>query len=644
MPQASVKSVLEALAVDSQKRFQALLDAGAEIPYEVNESDGTQLPQYTPMTEHFVREHLETVRRSAIGADQAGRYLEELSLPVPPEATERAEQALTEFVARVWRENSSFELDRERVGVAIGELEGAAKPARGDSMLVTPLIGLQLPLERLELAGASVVRADLADVPAEARRVERSGTAPWEPVYLAILSAPRKQGAKEKREPVGAMLRRLLMTLRMFKSGGVATGPYAWVSAGGEKWRQVTTGAPRPRAGGYRLAESELGSLAELARAIRDNPRRLERLRRALARFEAGLERGAALDSLNDHLLALRYMLEGDGPARTGLAMRAAALSAPEERDGVKAMVERAQALERELWSGEPAAVGQAPQTPAHLAGDIEELVRRILRDAARGRTGSDLRAAADEALLGDGLAIGHGHEADLGGSAEWGLAGHDAGAEPAETAADGQPNQGAEVKPAAPAPTAAVIEQPSGPVAKPAQSSVFPPTVMAEHKPIPEAEPASAEPPPSARPGLTAVPSRPPLEIARPSAGPEQLTVDTAVGGEDLEPEIAWPRSPALKVERNLTTPEPEALKSKPEVSKPERAAAESRAAWLDEVDAEPETIEWPVRPEALKAIDRSRQRPTGAQRVTHLFPRAEVEWSVGELQYERSKRPHTR
>ena len=79
-------------------------------------------------------------------------------------------------------------------------------------------------------------------------------------------------------------------------------------------------------------------------------------LGRALNRFEAGLERNVVVEALNDHLLALRFLLEGGGPADLGLSMRVAALCAePDGRAEVKAVVDRAIGLERELWSGEPA-------------------------------------------------------------------------------------------------------------------------------------------------------------------------------------------------------------------------------------------------------------------------------------------------
>ena len=617
MSSTSVKSALECLAADSAKRLQALLDAGEEIPYEVNESDGTQLPQYSPMTERFVREHLEPIRgseafaeaRDAIGPDQSGRYLEELALPVPPEPLERSEGALTEFLARVWSESSGFELDHDHVAAAVGEFEGAAKPASGDAALVTALIGLQIPLERLELAGATIVRADMADVPAEARQVERSGTAPWEPVFLAILRAPRGQAGDQKPESVGAMLRRLITTLRLFKPGGVATGPHAWVSAGAEKWRRVSTGAPRPRTGGYRLAESELGELADLARAIRDHPRRLDRLRRAMSRFDAGIERGTALDSLNDHLLALRYMLEGDGPARTGLAMRAAALSPLEERDGVRAMVERAEAIERELWSGEPARGTVATQTPAQLAGDIEDLVRRILREAARGRVGSDLRAAADEALLGDGLAIGQGGEGDLGGSAEWGLAGPSSDPDLAFPDRDRAPGSAKSLGQPVPE---TVSGRSDAVLARPTRTAVEP------SRPSEEAAPAKAVAQP-----LRAVPEHGSPAIEKPAA---QLT--TTPFGNVREAEAEAPEQ--LSVETALESPQPSQMSDDAAVD-----------AWIDEIDVEQETIEWPVRPPASEAIPAARAKQSTSERVTHLFPRAEVEWKIGELPYDRSRRP---
>src|SRR6185436_8916090 len=144
-------------------------------------------------------------------------------------------------------------------------------------------------------------------------------------------------------------------------------------------------------------------------------------LARAISRFEAGLERAVVIDALNDYLLALRFVLEGGGAAQLGLPIRVAALCAePEHRGETKAVIDRAVGLERELWSGEPAPTGEGAATPAQTAAAVEHLTRAILRDAACGHLGSDLRATADEILLADGLAVGEGETTQRGSSEEW--------------------------------------------------------------------------------------------------------------------------------------------------------------------------------------------------------------------------------
>jgi hypothetical protein len=213
----------------------------------------------------------------------------------------------------------------------------------------------------------------------------------------------------------------------------VGLGPYAWTRSAGDRWRRISTGAGRQRPGGYRLTDAELGDLLTFSRALGASGTPFDRmykgrpgfpttLRRALNRFEAGLERNVVVEALNDHLLALRFMLEGGGPAQLGLAMRVAALCAePDERADVKAVIDRAVGLERELWSGEPTP-GTRVVTPAETAITLEELARAILKDAAAGHLGSDLRATADEILLADGLAVGDGAGEQRGGTTEWDL------------------------------------------------------------------------------------------------------------------------------------------------------------------------------------------------------------------------------
>ena len=187
----------------------------------------------------------------------------------------------------------------------------------------------------------------------------------------------------------------------------------------------AATGSPRPSSRRSSASPTRsAGPSTPFGRSNSERPGFAAALGRAISRFEAGLERNVVIEALNDHLLALRFVLEGGGPADLGLAMRVAALCAePSSRGEVKAVVDRAIGLERELWSGEPAP-GANSMTPAETASALENLARAILRDAACGHLGSNLRVTADEILLADGLAVGDGAVEQRGETEEWSLRG----------------------------------------------------------------------------------------------------------------------------------------------------------------------------------------------------------------------------
>ena len=431
---------------DAAKRFRELVATGEEIPYDMREAgDGSPLPQYVPLTERFVRDHAAVLREldsfgSACAAIEsaglAGPYLTDSGVAVPHDPRERAELAGIVFLARMWLDSTDFSLDEGRLRAGTAELEAHADAGEGEIEVVVPLRGLRMEGTQLKLATATIVRADTVEVPAEARASEASGGAGWEPTFLAVAAVPAAGDSRDQEgaepdagiRPVKAF-RELITTLRLFKPGGVALGPHAWTRVGGGRWRRISTGAGRPRPGGYLLAETELSALVAFSHAVNSRmgatgeatPRAGGGVGRAITRFEAGLERTVALDALNDYLLALRFLLEGGGPASLGLPMRVASLCAePDERSQVKAVIDRALALERELWSGEPPAGTAEGPTPAETALEVEELTRAILKDAACGHLGADLRATADEILLADGLAVGDGAAGQRGETAEW--------------------------------------------------------------------------------------------------------------------------------------------------------------------------------------------------------------------------------
>lgn len=425
-----LRHTLTTLTRDAAGVFTDLVEGGQEIAYEIGEpSEAFAFWQYQPMTARFVRDNAaelreldsfreatEQMRRS----DVAATYLAQAGIDPPADPHERAGLAVTYFLARLWDGCSEFEIDEERLDAALAEIEDCGEPEAGEVEAIVPLVGFSAPLSRIDLPAAAIVRADTVDVPPEATRNERPAGAEWEPTFVisARVALDPDGGLAGAGDEVARTFERVVTTLRLFRSGGVGLAPHGWVRVAGDRWRRIATGVGRPRAGGYRLEEEDVRALADLARTVAVHPRRVGRLRRALLRFEAGLDRRGAVDALNDHLLSLRFLLEGEGPAGVGLPMRTAALAGdPAERDRIKGLVEDAIAIERELWSGEPAGNGGSA---SETAAAVEGLLRTILCRGVSGELGSDLRAAADEALLADGLAVGDG--AERGGTTEWDL------------------------------------------------------------------------------------------------------------------------------------------------------------------------------------------------------------------------------
>ena len=103
-----------------------------------------------------------------------------------------------------------------------------------------------------------------------------------------------------------------------------------------------------------------------------------------------------AIEALTDYLLALRALLEPEGPSSGRLAQRLAVICArPEDRAALAERTARAISLERAVITG-LAAAGPGPDA---LVDELAENLRAILRDALCGHLGTDLCAVADELL-----------------------------------------------------------------------------------------------------------------------------------------------------------------------------------------------------------------------------------------------------
>ena len=137
----------------------------------------------------------------------------------------------------------------------MGELDAETRDAGEADLLIAPIVGLQMPLPRLQLpSGVRVVRADTVDAPIEAMRSEGMQRAAWEPQYLAL--------AEQGEGPEGAssalnQLHDLISVLRLYREGSIGLGPYAFAPTGEESWRRIATGAPPTRPGGYQLSEDD---------------------------------------------------------------------------------------------------------------------------------------------------------------------------------------------------------------------------------------------------------------------------------------------------------------------------------------------------------------------------------------------------
>ena len=660
-----VREALVAMAQDAAACMHELVRKGEEVPYEVREpGDGSPLCRYEPQSERFIRDHVGELRRldsfgagcaALEAAGLAGRYLDAMGLAAPSEPRQRAELAGLVFLCRLWMDSLDFKLDDARLDGVIEELQHQGEAERDQIEVVVPLRGMQMPVARLDLATASIVRSDTVEVPPEARSSDGLGVSPWEPAFLAVARIDEDREEVDRGAAAVHALRTLVTTLRLFKSGGVGLGPHAWARGGGDRWRRVATGVGRPRPGGYRLTESELGDLVALSRALTSQSAPFGRrpegrggfpaiLARAVARFEAGLERNVVIEALSDHLLALRFLLEGAGPADLGVPMRVAALCAePVRRPAVKAVVDRAIGLERELWSGEPAPAAGS-MTPAETASQLEGLLRAILSDAAVGHLGHDLRTTADEILLADGFALGDGAAEQRGGTTEWDL-------EPVADA-DGADSESAdEAQDPDPVDEAPGVEI--------ADESLDPDgtneSLDLDGTDVPDLDAADAETGVHrAEPGLE--PEGADADFADADEGGVDADSDgdpvvdhdlradldtssSSVGGgggsfveSDWGDELDWVALEVSELDRRIS-PEgsPETVEVEMSAS-PEPASTDS--------DYRPDAVERPS--PVLRLIEQTRAESRARQdRISGLFPRPETtEWNVREIGYDRRRR----
>ena len=388
---------------------------GAEVPFEIVESRAarrdTPLYCYRPLTGAFIRDRVGVLERlpsypaaaRALAAlDGVGDYLRahgEARVPVEPR--ERADAALCVFISRVFSEATEFVITPERFDRAYRELEEALLDGRAQAVVVAPLLGLRLVSAEVPLGqGLSLIRGDeLPDAPPDAVWAGGCGD---EPCVLACLTVTDDAGAPAPLSEAAARFRRVLTALRLYDDVRIALGPVGWERTGAGPWSIGSLGTTGRPSGELTIAEEAEDELRAFCNLIARRTPRAGELAWALRRFELGCERSSAFEALTDHLLALRALLEPEGPQSGRLAGRVAALCAvPEQRQAVTERVAHAASMERAIIAGLAPTDGGVEKLLAEVTGHL----RALLRDVLCGHLDSDLRSLADQLLAEAGAA-----------------------------------------------------------------------------------------------------------------------------------------------------------------------------------------------------------------------------------------------
>jgi hypothetical protein len=401
-------SILGAFTADAAGQLTAETAHGAEIPFEVIETEGgppgrVPLYCYRPLTDAFIDERLGLLSalptyppaaRALAELDSVAAYLRHRGESrVPAEPRERADAVLRLFLSSVFADRSEFGFDPARFEVAYAELERALYEGRCVTTVIAPLLGLALESEELAVGdGLSLVRGDaMRDAPADAVWADSE-----EPNVLVVLSVTQERSLRPPVSTARARFRRILTALRLFERGGYALGPVAWARTDDGPWRPVASGGSGHPRFVTVIAPAQEDELRAFCNLIERRVPNGGELAWALSRFEMGCERLAPFEALTDCLLALRAMLEPEGPASGRLAQRLAVICAgPEDRTALAERTARAISLERAVVSG------VAPAEPGAdvLVDELAEHLRALLRDTLCGHLDPNLIGVADELL-----------------------------------------------------------------------------------------------------------------------------------------------------------------------------------------------------------------------------------------------------
>ena len=404
MRTTQLRAAIRAYAEQAAPVLAAATADGDEVGFEVVEQRGrgrrTPLYCYRPLTAEFVNRHavglagLEThvpALHALASLEGLDAYLQARGVAHPP-ATERdaAELALRLFIAHAYEDaEPEFEFSDERFERAFSALERAVADEPCDTVAVALLRGLALRSPEVVLAdGLTLMQPEAFDALPPVSGWPAIGDGPI-PSTLVILDAKHGGGGVPER------LRNLLTALRLF-SPGVALEPLAWVRLEQTAWRPLPLDVRGRARGAIVVAPEQEDELRAFCSLISRRASRESTIGWAQRRFELGCESDDRLVGLTDFLLALRALLEPEGPRSGRLAARLAALCAlPGEREPLAERIAHTISLERS------AVAGLAPRDRGaeRLVDELAGYLRALLRDVLCGHLDSELVAVADGLL-----------------------------------------------------------------------------------------------------------------------------------------------------------------------------------------------------------------------------------------------------
>ena len=384
--------------------------SGAEVPFELIETTGgprgrVPLYCYRPLTGMFISDRLGLLSgmptyvpalRAVGGMDGVEAYLRQRGeTRIPDDRRQCADAALRAFLLAVFADRTEFGFDEVRFETAYEELERALYEGRALTTVVAALLGIALDPETTEIAlgeGLSLMCGDaLEDAPPEVVWGDDE-----EAHVLLVLTVAQDRAAPAPVSIARARFRRTLSALRLFERGGFAVGPVAWTRIDDGAWHSVALGGSGRPGLPRRIAAEQEDELRGFCNLVARRVPRSGEVAWALTRFEMGCERLAPFEALTDYLLALRALLEPEGPASGRLSGRLAAICAPpEDRAAVAERTAHAISLERAVIGG---------LAPAHpgvdtLVDELAEHLRALLRDVLCGHLEQDLCSVADDLL-----------------------------------------------------------------------------------------------------------------------------------------------------------------------------------------------------------------------------------------------------